>query len=161
MASNTNQQITTFDGRIDIQAIHSPSQFESFDFDSMYISGLDIEDGLHADIISECWDRTPLHVAVTHKHADVVKCFTDQAGMYTSYLKDLFFFTYLLNRVVTNTENAEISTVNYRQHTRNLNFSNSSALKSDIFLGCCYLFICLFIYLFICLFICYIYLLFT
>jgi len=79
MASNSNQKITTYDGRIDVQAINSPSQIESFDFDNMKISELYIMDGLHSDIVTDCWNRSPLHLAVTNKHREVVKCFINQS----------------------------------------------------------------------------------
>lgn len=80
MPSNSSQNITTFDGRIDVRAIHSPSQIESFDFDEMKISELHILDGLHPDVITECWGRTPLHMAVTAKHETVVQSFINQVG---------------------------------------------------------------------------------
>lgn len=80
VASNANQNITTFNGRIDEKAIRSPTQVEKFDFDKMHVSNLDIEDGLHPDVITECWNQTPMHMAVTEKHKDVVKCFIDQSN---------------------------------------------------------------------------------
>lgn len=80
MPSNSSRNILTFDGRIDVRAIHSPSQIESFDFDEMKISELHILDGLHPDVITECWGRTPLHMAITAKHETVVQSFINQVG---------------------------------------------------------------------------------
>lgn len=53
----------------------------------MHVSNLDIEDGLHPDVITECWNQTPMHMAVTEKHKDVVKCFIDQSSKYINTLR--------------------------------------------------------------------------
>ena len=79
LASNADEKITTFDGRIDFNAIQSATQLEAFDFDNMYVSELDIEDGLHEDAVTECWNRTPLHFAISEQHKDVVVCFVNHA----------------------------------------------------------------------------------
>ncbi|XP_047142037.1 rabankyrin-5 isoform X3 [Hydra vulgaris] len=67
--------ITSFDGRIDVQLIQSPTDVEKFDFDAMQITQLDIEDGLQQDVITDCWNCTPLHFAVIEKQEEIVKCF--------------------------------------------------------------------------------------
>ena len=72
--------ITSFDGRIDVQLIQSPTDVEKFDFDHMQISQLDIEDGLQQDVITECWNCSPLHFAVIEKQEDVVKCLIKYSG---------------------------------------------------------------------------------
>lgn len=67
-----------------VNSIHT--QVHSFDFDNMFISCLDVEDGLWADAdgkdcpFVDCWGRTALHVAVTCKQKDVIKCFVNHAG---------------------------------------------------------------------------------
>lgn len=76
---NRNSHITMFDGRIDVKAIHSPTQVDSFDFDHMHISCLDIEDGLHPGVVTECWGKTALHMAVTNRQKEVIKCFVDHS----------------------------------------------------------------------------------
>ena len=81
MPSNSEPQlITTTDGRIDFDTVTTPSVLEEFDFDNMKINELDLEVGLETGIIKECWDRTPVHVAISEKHDSVIRCFIDYKG---------------------------------------------------------------------------------
>eukprot|EP00795_Rhopilema_esculentum_P015608 gene15608-6884_t len=75
--SDSNPTILTYDGRIDLNAVQSPTAIEKFDYDAMTISDLEIESDLDNDVITECWDRTPMHVAVTEKNESVLRCFVE------------------------------------------------------------------------------------
>ena len=78
--SDSNPTILTYDGRIDLNAVQSPTAIEKFDYDAMTISDLEIESDLENDVITECWDRTPMHVAVTEKNESVLRCFIEYKG---------------------------------------------------------------------------------
>ena len=60
--------------------IKSANQVDAFDFDAMHIYRVDIEDGLNQTVINDCWNRTPLHMAITQKYPQVVNCFIQHAG---------------------------------------------------------------------------------
>ena len=70
----------TFDGRVDLDALQSPTAIEKFDYDSMNIDELELEAELDLSVVTECWDRTPMHVAVTEKKDNVVRCFIEYKG---------------------------------------------------------------------------------
>lgn len=95
--------ITLYNGRIDTTAIKSADEVDNFDFENMKISLLDIEDGLHQKIISDCWNQTPLHMAIIEKHPVVVNCFIRQAGIISMYCIFRFFILLSLFRKI-NTE---------------------------------------------------------
>ena len=78
--SEERPTVMSFDGRIDLDALQSPTAIEKFDYDSMNISELEIEAGLDTSIVTECWDRTPMHVAVVEKKDTVVRCFIEYKG---------------------------------------------------------------------------------
>ena len=78
----------TFDGRVDLNALQSPTLIEKFDYDSMNVSELEIEAELDVSIVTECWDRTPMHVAVAEKKDRVVRCFIEFKG--SDFLTNVF-----------------------------------------------------------------------
>ncbi len=78
--SKSESPSTTYDGRIDLDAAQSPTHIENFDFDNMKINDLDIEAGIDSGIITECWDRTPLHMAIAERRESVIRCFIDYKG---------------------------------------------------------------------------------
>ena len=75
----------TFDGRIDLNALQSPTALEKFDYDSMNISELEMEAELDVSIVTACWDRTPMHVAVAEKKDKVIRCFIEYKGSILSF----------------------------------------------------------------------------
>lgn len=70
----------TFDGRIDLNTIQSPTAIEKFDYDAMKVSELEIEAGMDDSVVTECWDRTPMHVAVSEENDSVLRCFIEYKG---------------------------------------------------------------------------------
>jgi len=75
--SEDRPPVMTFDGRVDLNALQSPTAIEKFDYDSMNVSELELEAELDVSIATECWDRTPMHVAVAEKKDRVVRCFIE------------------------------------------------------------------------------------
>ena len=67
--------------------MQSPTEIEKFDYDTMTISELEIEAGMDTGIIKDCWDRTPMHVAVSEEKESVVKCFIDYKGSLFLFLE--------------------------------------------------------------------------
>ena len=89
--SEDRPPVMTFDGRVDLNALQSPTAIEKFDYDSMNVSELELEAELDVSIVTECWDRTPMHVAVAEKKDRVVRCFIEFKGSDCSY-KNLLNF---------------------------------------------------------------------
>ena len=112
----------TFDGRIDLNALQSPTALEKFDYDSMNISELEIEAELDVSIVTECWDRTPMHVAVAEKKDKVIRCFIEYKGSFQ------FFYGCVWRSFCLNCPNLYCHYVFWRQSLEKQKFSCSALL---------------------------------